>query len=597
MSGGKETPRQKMIGMMYLVLLALLAMNVSKEIINAFVTLNDNIEGGNQLLSEGNDGILYTFDAKIATLQNTEGSPKEIERVRAIQQKAVGVRKMTQSLSNFYIKEAADMISKVEAHPEGGDWFQESEKMSPIGGQDGSKWLELKPLMDISAKDNYDVPTFEFVGGNLKSPKERGLTLVNRLHSYRDSLIMAVANYEKKGKEGEFWSYEPQEIQPPLPGQWGEVSEELKAAFANVNNADTSKLMSIYKMLTVPVNVVNHEEEYPWIAGQFDHAPLVAAVAVFTSLRSKMFQAESIALDMLARRVKVATFNFNKIEPLAFSGSSYVNQGDSLAMKVMIAAYDSTAPMKLQYWVNDSTKSEDGMQTYEGDAGKPLILPGDQTGEYTVFGNIEVEVKGSKEWKPWRYTYKVGKPGGAIALPEMSTLYKGYPNKVQASASGYPPDAINLSCSGCSLSKKGEGWIATVPTSARGDVTMSLSARTEEGGSVSLAQQKFKISDFPKPTVFIGGVSSGGKISRGQIARNPNVLLKLEGSPLVATFKVSSFAVIIGSRKVKCSGSRLSGEALNRIGSMQPGSSLSVVDVQYTGTGPMRAVGGGFEIR
>jgi hypothetical protein len=44
MSGGKETPRQKMIGMMYLVLLALLAMNVSKQIINAFVTLNNKME-------------------------------------------------------------------------------------------------------------------------------------------------------------------------------------------------------------------------------------------------------------------------------------------------------------------------------------------------------------------------------------------------------------------------------------------------------------------------------------------------------------------------------------------------------------------------
>ena len=42
--GGKETPRQKMIGMMYLVLLALLAMNVSKSIIQAFVTLNNKLE-------------------------------------------------------------------------------------------------------------------------------------------------------------------------------------------------------------------------------------------------------------------------------------------------------------------------------------------------------------------------------------------------------------------------------------------------------------------------------------------------------------------------------------------------------------------------
>ena len=44
MGGGKETPRQKMVGLMYLVLMALLAMNVSKEIINAFVTLNNKLE-------------------------------------------------------------------------------------------------------------------------------------------------------------------------------------------------------------------------------------------------------------------------------------------------------------------------------------------------------------------------------------------------------------------------------------------------------------------------------------------------------------------------------------------------------------------------
>ena len=44
MGGGKETPRQKMVGLMYLVLMAILAMNVSKEIINAFVTLNNKLE-------------------------------------------------------------------------------------------------------------------------------------------------------------------------------------------------------------------------------------------------------------------------------------------------------------------------------------------------------------------------------------------------------------------------------------------------------------------------------------------------------------------------------------------------------------------------
>src|SRR5687768_4863094 len=44
MAGGKETPRQKMIGMMYLVLTALLALNVSKAILDAFVAIEENIQ-------------------------------------------------------------------------------------------------------------------------------------------------------------------------------------------------------------------------------------------------------------------------------------------------------------------------------------------------------------------------------------------------------------------------------------------------------------------------------------------------------------------------------------------------------------------------
>ena len=46
MAGGKETPRQKMIGLMYLVLTALLALNVSKQILDAFVAIEDNIQRG-----------------------------------------------------------------------------------------------------------------------------------------------------------------------------------------------------------------------------------------------------------------------------------------------------------------------------------------------------------------------------------------------------------------------------------------------------------------------------------------------------------------------------------------------------------------------
>ena len=44
MAGVKETPRQRMIGMMYLVLTALLALQVSNQILQKFVLINDGME-------------------------------------------------------------------------------------------------------------------------------------------------------------------------------------------------------------------------------------------------------------------------------------------------------------------------------------------------------------------------------------------------------------------------------------------------------------------------------------------------------------------------------------------------------------------------
>ena len=58
MGGGKETPRQKMIGMMYLVLTALLALNVSKEILEAFVVMNNGLVKTNTNF-ETNNKTLY----------------------------------------------------------------------------------------------------------------------------------------------------------------------------------------------------------------------------------------------------------------------------------------------------------------------------------------------------------------------------------------------------------------------------------------------------------------------------------------------------------------------------------------------------------
>src|SRR5688572_32789592 len=65
MSLPKE-PRQNMINMMYLVLTALLALNVSSEILNAFKTVNRSIDNANGVLSSNNNNIYSSFAEKLA---------------------------------------------------------------------------------------------------------------------------------------------------------------------------------------------------------------------------------------------------------------------------------------------------------------------------------------------------------------------------------------------------------------------------------------------------------------------------------------------------------------------------------------------------
>ena len=64
MAGGKLTPRQKMINLMYLVFIAMLAMNMSKEVLSAFGLMNEKFEGANTASATNNAGMLAALDAK-----------------------------------------------------------------------------------------------------------------------------------------------------------------------------------------------------------------------------------------------------------------------------------------------------------------------------------------------------------------------------------------------------------------------------------------------------------------------------------------------------------------------------------------------------
>jgi gliding motility-associated protein GldM len=97
-------PRQKMINMMYLVLTALLALNVSSEILNAFKTVNNSLEASNKVVNASTTDIMNSLKIKLAKDETKE-------RAAIWYPNAEKAQKMTTEL-NEYIQKLKDQILK-----------------------------------------------------------------------------------------------------------------------------------------------------------------------------------------------------------------------------------------------------------------------------------------------------------------------------------------------------------------------------------------------------------------------------------------------------------------------------------------------------
>lgn len=92
MASGKLSPRQKMINLMYLVLIAMLALNMSKEVLTAFGIMNDKFEAGNTSATTKNNNFLSSL-AKKAVDEPTQYD--------LLNKRAIGISKVSNDLYNY----------------------------------------------------------------------------------------------------------------------------------------------------------------------------------------------------------------------------------------------------------------------------------------------------------------------------------------------------------------------------------------------------------------------------------------------------------------------------------------------------------------
>lgn len=93
MSIPKE-PRQLMINLMYLVLTAMLALNITREVLTAFQTINTSIESSNSTISGKNAQFYQQFD-------KLESNKDEADKVKPLNDKAKEVKAASEELVRY----------------------------------------------------------------------------------------------------------------------------------------------------------------------------------------------------------------------------------------------------------------------------------------------------------------------------------------------------------------------------------------------------------------------------------------------------------------------------------------------------------------
>ena len=85
MAGGKLSPRQKMVNLMYLVFIAMLAMNMSKEVLSAFGILNNKIIESNGIADVRNNSSFEQLAQKASEQPLQYGDKKaKVEKIRKL---------------------------------------------------------------------------------------------------------------------------------------------------------------------------------------------------------------------------------------------------------------------------------------------------------------------------------------------------------------------------------------------------------------------------------------------------------------------------------------------------------------------------------
>lgn len=579
MGGGKETPRQKMVGLMYLVLLALLAMNVSKSILEAFVAIEENI----QISNHNAYAIGEEKKNQLKEVAADRSNPAVADKATAYLKDVEKIEKVTAEMIKFIDEcKFKIMVQCGEAITVDGKNMAGIEEEAKLITHEYDPKAPCKPtrmhLDHIQGADKYDEPMFVMgISESPANPTGDGIKLWDDLKKYRKDIVEILVKSTATPENG--YKIKLTEINKFTDKKGETLLEQVDKMFEKGGNVDPNELddyKKIYASLSKNEEVEAHGLPIHWIGKTFDHNPQVAGLASLSSIQNEVLTARADAIALIRSRVGGGDYSFNKVEGFAF-GDVVANAGDEVEINVMMAAFDSDKQPEVKPESGTVSEVKDGI-------GKVKVkVSGGAT--MVIKGQVGIAKKnGSMTYKPWEHTITIMKPQGTVSLPEMNVLYRGYKNRIQGVASGY--DQTILSGNNVTLTKSGDEYIGSPGQGREASITVS-GKNSVTNKTVSLGSFTFRVSNLPGPQVFLGTIATGSSVSKSAVANMNRLFAKYPPEiPLSADFEVASWELTVSGapRSISGNGPVLSGDAISLLKQAKPGSKVSI-SAKYKGMG------------
>ena len=488
MAGYKETPRQKMISMMYLVLTALLALNVSKEILDAFLIVNKSMETTNESVAAKIDDAYAKFEEQY-DLNKVKVGP--------YWEKAQLMQKEADIFLDYLEHLKFKLVLVAERNKDSLEILNLYYKDSIING----KQRKVLNLRAVGSKDKYNETTNFMVRTKTKG---EAYVLSKKMDDFRDVVLSVMDLPENSQKVG------------------------LTTEGGDYRNAD------------------GVQQTWEW--HNFYRTILAADVTIVNKIIAEVRSAQFNSLNYLYSQVSEKDFKFDNVVAKVIPKSTYVFKGQKYEAEVLAAAYDSKTKLESRVLqgvdeVNEGNRSR--AINIRGDGVINLEFPTNAEGPQKFAGEIIMRdpVTGDIKTYPYDGEYIVAPPALTVAPLKMNVLYIGVDNPVSISSPGLPQEKIRPVISTGILKRdpKSHDWIVRIDKKPTGKAIATVSATAElDGKVIQLGSSEFRVKRVPDPIAEIAG-QTGGSIDKNVLLSAAAIIPNMEDFNFDLYFIVTSY--------------------------------------------------------